>query len=52
MIAHADIGVAMGNSPDEIKKLAQVVVGSNNDSGLCEVVETVLLSGKYFPEPD
>ena len=52
MIAHADIGVAMGNSPDEVKRLAKVVVGSNNDSGLCEVVEEVLLSGKYFPEPD
>ncbi len=52
MIAHADIGIAMGNSPDEVKKLAKVVVGSNNDSGLCEVVEEVLLSGEYFPEPD
>ena len=39
-------------TPDEIKKLANVVVGSNNDSGLAEVVEEVLLSGKYFPEPD
>ncbi|MFC1692459.1 Cof-type HAD-IIB family hydrolase [Candidatus Latescibacterota bacterium] len=52
MIRNADIGVAMGNSPEEIKKLANVVVGSNNDSGLAEVVDEVLLSGKYFPEPD
>ena len=49
MIAHSDIGVAMGNAPDEIKKLARVIVGSNNDSGLSQVVEEVLLSGKYFP---
>ena len=52
MITHADIGVAMGNAPDEIKKIAQLVVGSNNHSGLSDVVEEVILSGKYFPESD
>jgi Cof subfamily protein (haloacid dehalogenase superfamily) len=52
MITHADVGVAMGNAPDEIKALARVVVSTNNHSGLSEVVEQVLFSGKYFPEPD
>ncbi|MBT4482190.1 MAG: HAD family phosphatase [Candidatus Latescibacteria bacterium] len=52
MIANADVGVAMGNAPEEVKKLAQVVVGSNNDSGLSEVVDRVLLSGEYFSDPD
>jgi Cof subfamily protein (haloacid dehalogenase superfamily) len=47
MIAGADVGVAMGNAPDEIKRLAKVVVGTNNDSGLADVVEDIL-SGKYF----
>jgi len=50
MIANADIGVAMGNSPDEIKKLANVIVATNNDSGLSQVVDEVILSGKYFTE--
>ena len=50
MIENADIGVAMGNSPDEIKKLANVIVATNNDSGLSQVVDEVILSGKYFTE--
>jgi len=52
MIERADVGVAMGNAPDEIKALARVVVGTNNDSGLSEVVERVLFSGEFFPELD
>ena len=52
MIVKADVGVAMGNAPAEIQALADVVVGTNNDSGLQQVVEDILLSGKYFPEPD
>jgi hydroxymethylpyrimidine pyrophosphatase-like HAD family hydrolase len=40
----------MGNAPDEIKRLAKVVVGTNNDSGLADVVEEVILSGRYFQE--
>jgi len=48
MIAGADIGVAMGNAPDEIKRLARVVVASNNCSGLAEVVEDIILSGRFF----
>jgi Cof subfamily protein (haloacid dehalogenase superfamily) len=48
MIEGADVGVAMGNAPDEIKRLAKVVVGTNNDSGLAEVVERVIFSGEYF----
>lgn len=48
MIAGADVGVAMGNAPEEIRRLARVVVGSNNDSGLAEVAERVIFSGEYF----
>ncbi len=52
MIERADVGVAMGNAPDDIKALARVVVGTNNESGLSEVVERVLFSGEFFPELD
>ena len=48
MIECADIGVAMGNAPDEIKRMASVVVASNNHSGLADVVDEIILSGKYF----
>jgi Cof subfamily protein (haloacid dehalogenase superfamily) len=48
MIEGADVGVAMGNAPEEIKRLARLVVGTNNDSGLAEVVEKVILSKEYF----
>ncbi len=48
MIKNADIGVAMGNAPDEVKKLASLIVASNNHSGLAQVVDEVILSGKYF----
>jgi Cof subfamily protein (haloacid dehalogenase superfamily) len=48
MISGADVGVAMGNAPEEIQRLARVVVATNNDSGLAEVVEKVVLSGRFF----
>jgi len=48
MISLADIGVAMGNAPDEIKKIAREVVGSNNGSGLADVVERIVLNEEYF----
>jgi len=52
MIERADVGVAMGNAPGVVKDAARLVVGSNNSSGLSEVVDRVLLSGEFFPEPD
>ena len=48
MIAGADIGVAMGNAPEEIKRLARIVVASNNHSGLAEAVDEIILSGTFF----
>lgn len=52
MISLADVGVAMGNAPDEIKRLARLVVGSNNSSGLSEVIDKVILSGEHFSQPN
>jgi len=52
MLKYADVGVAMGNAPDEIKDAADLVVATNNESGLSELVERVILSGEYFPESD
>lgn len=48
MISSADIGISMGNAPDEIKALADVVVGTNNNSGLAEVVHDIIMSETFF----
>ncbi len=36
MIEGAGMGVAMGNSIEEIKKIAGITVGTNNEEGVCE----------------
>ncbi|MBN1293926.1 MAG: HAD-IIB family hydrolase [Candidatus Latescibacteria bacterium] len=48
MIRNADVGVAMGNAPDEIKQIAREVVGSNNGSGIVEVIDRFVLDESYF----
>lgn len=48
MIKNADVGIAMGNAPDEIKELAHEVVGSNNGSGIVEVIDRIVLNEAYF----
>jgi 5-amino-6-(5-phospho-D-ribitylamino)uracil phosphatase len=48
MLEAADVGVAMGNAPDEVKACADLVVASNNDHGLAEVVDMVILSNEWF----
>ena len=36
MIENAGLGIAMGNSTDEIRNIAKKVVGTNNEEGVCE----------------
>ncbi len=38
MLKSAGLGVAMGNAADEIKACADLVIGSNTESGIAEVV--------------
>lgn len=42
MLKNAGLGVAMGNAVDEVKKCADLVIGTNAESGISEVVK------KYF----
>ena len=42
MIKMAGIGVAMGNAPDEIKKIADRVTATNEEDGVVEVLEGIL----------
>ncbi len=52
MIDRADVGVAMGNAPDEVKRVADLVVGPNNSSGLSDLVERVLFGDEFFAQTD
>ena len=42
MIKFAGIGVAMGNAPDEVKKISDYVTLSNDKDGVANVIK------KYF----
>ena len=44
MIEYAGVGVAMGNSKDRIKEIADVVTISNDEDGVAQVLEEYILS--------
>jgi Cof subfamily protein (haloacid dehalogenase superfamily) len=46
MIEFAGLGVAMGNAPDDIKKVANFVTDSNMNDGVAKVVEQFVLKQK------
>jgi Cof subfamily protein (haloacid dehalogenase superfamily) len=44
MIKFAGLGVAMGNAPDDIKKIANYVTDTNMNDGVAKVVESFILA--------
>ena len=42
MIAHAGIGVAVGNAKDVVKNQAKIVTASNDHDGVALVIEAIL----------
>jgi hydroxymethylpyrimidine pyrophosphatase-like HAD family hydrolase len=44
MIEFAGVGVAMGNAPEEIKRVADFVTDTNNEDGVAKAL------AHYFPE--
>ncbi|NLH88137.1 MAG: HAD hydrolase family protein, partial [Firmicutes bacterium] len=40
----AGIGVAMANASDDVKARADYVVGTNDDDGVAEALESLVLS--------
>ena len=42
-IEHAGLGVAMGNSPREVKMAADFVTASNDEGGVAEVIRSIFL---------
>ncbi len=43
MIRFAGMGIAMGNAPEEIKRQADYITGTNNNDGVAEAIEKFLL---------
>lgn len=43
MLSLAGIGVAMGNSPDEVKESADIIAPNNNQNGATKVIEKYVL---------
>lgn len=43
MLAYAGLGVAMGNAPDQIKAMADVVTGTSGEAGVAMAIRTYLL---------
>jgi len=45
LIRHAGLGVAMGNAPDDIRRVADVIAPSNDDDGVAAVIEGLAADG-------
>ncbi len=48
MIEFAGLGVAMGNAPDEVRKVADYVTLSNDEAGVAHVIEKFILRSEPF----
>ncbi|WP_347552588.1 Cof-type HAD-IIB family hydrolase [Pseudalkalibacillus hwajinpoensis] len=48
MIEFAGLGVAMGNAPDDIKKISDYITDTNENDGVAKVVEKFLLKGQLI----
>lgn len=44
MLQWAGIGVAMGNAPDDVKAIADLVADDNDHDGIAKVIEKVVLN--------
>ena len=44
MFAQSDFSIAMGNAPDDVKKKARFVTGSNDADGLAEAIHRYILT--------
>lgn len=43
MVANAGVGVAMGNAVRSVKEAASLVVASNDEDGIAEAIELLIL---------
>ncbi|WP_172199480.1 Cof-type HAD-IIB family hydrolase [Saccharibacillus qingshengii] len=52
VIEAVGLGVAMGNAQDAVKQMADIVVASNNEDGIVQVIREYLLDGMEFEETE
>lgn len=45
MLKISGIGVAMGNALKEVKEIADVVIGNNDDDGIADYIDDIILNG-------
>ncbi len=46
MLEFAGMGIAMGNAPEDVKRKADLVTGTNNGEGVAEVIERFVLGDR------
>lgn len=42
MLMEADVGIAMGNAPDDLKEVADLVTVSNDENAIAEIIKTII----------
>lgn len=50
MLQAAGIGVAMGNAPDEVKAVADIIADTNEKDGVAKIIEKYVLERSYDQE--
>ena len=50
MVAHAGVGVAMGNAKETIQKAARIITASNTQSGVSLILRSVMTNQVDVPE--
>lgn len=51
MLEYAGLGVAMGNAPEELKEIADLVAPANDDDGVAVVIEEIMRQQSLWPGP-
>jgi len=51
MLEYAALGVAMGNAPEELKAIADLIAPTNNDDGVAVVIEEIIVQQGLWPAP-
>jgi Cof subfamily protein (haloacid dehalogenase superfamily) len=51
MLEYAALGVAMGNAPEELKAVADLVAPTNDDDGVAVVIEEIMRQQGLWPAP-
>jgi hydroxymethylpyrimidine pyrophosphatase-like HAD family hydrolase len=48
MISIAGMGIAVANAPEEVQKQADLVVSSNNENGVAQALQQLILNQRKY----